>query len=124
MKTKYGKAIRAFYRLSDLPVNQQAQAIAPRDYQAEIFFGIYYPCGCCPEGFGELSMRWYRHGAGDRLTPRLEVYGEALRLLWKMRFVINATWRKSTSISPDEFCELLTKLGFRDLTETLLPSSN
>jgi hypothetical protein len=122
MKTKFGKGIRAFYRLSDLPVNKEAQAIAPQSFKAEIFFGIYFPSGGCPEGFGELSMRWYLHGSGDQLTPRLEVYGEALRLLWKMRSIINATWRVSSSISPDEFCALLLKMGFKDLTETLLPT--
>lgn len=122
MKTKYGKAIRAFYRLSSLPVNKQAQAIAPFAYESEVVFGIFYPCGCCPEGFGEIFIRWYKTSPDGQLTPRLEVYGEGLRLLWKLRSVINAIWRKSTVISPDELCALLTKLGFKDLTETLLPA--
>lgn len=123
MKTKYHKAVRAFYRISSSPASQQAPTIMTHLDQEEVFFGLYYPDGRVPEGVGELSMSWYRHNAEDASTPRLEVTCSALRLLWKLRSVINATWRRSSAITPDEFCELLTRLGFRDLTETLLPPS-
>lgn len=117
MNTKSGKAIRGFYQ-SGRPVYELPRTLEPLNYKKEVVFGFYHTCGCAPEGFGELSMRWYQYGEAGLLIPKLEVYGESLRLMWKMRNVINATWRKSPSISPEEFCELLLKMGFKDLTRT------
>lgn len=64
---------------------------------------------------GEIAMRWYE--LSGRATPKLELFNDSFRALSQMPDLISALAdADNVDFTPDEFCRLLVRLGFRDET--------
>lgn len=91
---------RAWYGPANLTVDR---------YVDEIWFGF-------DEQPGELMMRWYQLGAGAP-SPRLEVFNDSFRVLMACSDMLEVlAEHNGKDFTPDEFCRLLLRLGFRDET--------
>ncbi len=85
----------------------------------EVMFGFY-----CPDGgtSGEMGMRWHdlsrSYIPGDKcITPRLEVFSDAWHALAQFKDVIDAMAEvDDVDITPKQFCEILDRCGFVDVT--------
>lgn len=79
----------------------------------------YYDCA--PHGggtTGAMDMRWYNLGTGAGIAPRLEVFDDAWHALHTFQDVLAAlAERDGQNITPGGFVDLLTSLGFVDLTD-------
>lgn len=108
MKRRFYHLSRAWYK--DVLENQE--------YIDEVTFGLY-----CEQGgtTGEMAVRWYEL-ISNELSPRLECFSDAWYVLSQFKDIIDAMAefddRKTKAISPEEFCRLLIKCGFEDLTPT------
>lgn len=79
----------------------------------EIMFGMY-----CPEGGtgGEMAMRW--HVFGENSVPCLEAFDDSWHVLASFSDVTAELGKvDNQNISQKQFCELLNKLGFKDMTQ-------
>lgn len=103
---------RGFYHLSKAWYNKVA--LEKAKYKDEVLFGIY-----CDEGGtdGEMSVRWY--DLANKSTPKLECFDDAWLVLSQLKDVIDEMAKvDSQDINPEEFCRLLLRCGFEDLTPT------
>jgi hypothetical protein len=90
-----------------------SQAYYARDHAPQAMFGFYDDDGCTT---GEMAMRW--HKLGDRLVPRLEVYGDAWAALATFGDVLaELALVDGEDITEGEFVALLKRCGFKDRTE-------
>lgn len=108
------KAKRGFTQLSRMYYGKDL--LKREDYVDEILFGYYYPCGGTE---GEMVVKWiYLAGM---LVPRLEIFSDAWKTLFKMQDLLKKMAEiDGTDPSPEEFCKLLLSCGFEDLTKTSL----
>lgn len=106
---------RGFYHLSRAWYAETG--LKNRDYIDEVTFGIY-----CNQGGtkGEMSVKWVEFSSwGDKVTPRLDCFDDAWLVLSEFKDVIDEMAKvDSQNIKPEEFCQLLIKCGFEDLTPT------
>ena len=113
-KAKHEGMIRGFYHLSEAGY---ADANLTNRYDGlidEVTIGFYGPDG--DQGTsGEFAVKWKL--LGGKLTPQLCVYDEAWDALTHFSDLL-AEMAKLDKISPSpaEFCELLKRLGIKDLT--------
>lgn len=88
-----------------------------RDIDDEVMFGLYHTHE--PTTGGEMRMEWvWIDGWGP--VPRLSVFDEAFHLIRRFDDV----WDELSGMmefGPREFCEMLQKLGFADLTDRVGP---
>lgn len=90
-----------------------------RNITDQVMFGVYSRQGGTT---GEMAMRWHDLGGGT-VSPRLEVFDDAWHLL-AVSFldVVQALGSYACQdITPEQFCAILTSLGFEDWTETEAP---
>lgn len=79
----------------------------------EVTFGFYSRGGGTS---GEMSMRWVE--LNREQTPQLIVWNDAWHTLWEFRNVIKALAEVDDQhITPEQFCDILNRCGFKDLTE-------
>lgn len=94
--------------------------LVAREFTDEVCFGYFDPDDKSTSG--DLMMRWYDLGFATGSAPRLEVFDDAWHALRSFQDVLAAlAERDSQSITPAQFAELLTSLGFVDLTERESP---
>ena len=113
-KAKHDGMIRGFYHLSEA---WYADANLTNRYDGlieEVMIGFYGPDG--DQGTsGEFAVKWEH--LGGKLTPQLCVYDDAWDTLSHFSDLLAEMAKlDSESPSPLEFCELLTRLGIKDLT--------
>ena len=113
-KAKHDGMIRGFYHLSEA---WYADAILTNRYDGlidEVLIGFYGPDG--DQGTsGEFAVKWEH--LGGKLAPQLCVYDDAWEALSHFSDLLAEMAKlDSGSPSPTEFCELLTRLGIKDLT--------
>lgn len=83
----------------------------------EVTFGLFAPDGGTS---GEMQMTW--EILANRPTPRLMVWNDAWHTLYEFRDVLAELAKvDGQEISPAEFCALLDRCGFRDLTREADP---
>ena len=101
---------RGFYHLSEAwygSVNLQNS-----QYTDEVNFGFYSPDGGTS---GEMSVRWKE--LGGKNVPELQCFEDAWNTLASFTdLIIEMGKLDSQCIQPKEFCTLLSRLGFKDLT--------
>lgn len=92
------------------------------DYVDDVIFGLYDKQGGC---IGEMGMRWYALNGtsgkdfGSQPTARLECFEDAFAVLSKFKELIKELGLvDSKNIQPKEFCAMLKRLGFKDMTPT------
>ena len=90
--------------------------------EPEIMVGLYHPKGGTS---GEFAFRWHLVGV---MTPRLEVFSDAWRVLPQFNDVLEALaafrpvetkgswWTVRSPITEDDVRELLLRCGLADLT--------
>ena len=113
-KAKHEGMIRGFYHLSEA---WYADANLTNRYDGlieEVMIGFYGPDG--DQGTsGEFAVKWEH--LGGKLTPQLCVYDDAWDTLTHFSDLLAEMAKlDKMSPSPAEFCELLTRLGIKDLT--------
>lgn len=100
--------IRAYHRS-----NRAYYAKAFPNENLHIMFGMYHPEG---GSSGEMKMEWVPIGK-DIPTPQLMVFDDAFSALGLFTDVIQELAKvDSEDITDDQFCEILDRLGFKDLT--------
>lgn len=105
------KPRRGFYRYEPPDGRQRHEP------DHEVVFGIFPEDG---DGlYRELNMCWYPDTRGG-LMARLEVFYEAFDALSLFRDVQREIASRP-GLTPDDFCELLARLGFIDLTAQKCP---
>jgi hypothetical protein len=113
-KAKHDGMIRGFYHLAEA---WYADANLKNRYDGlidEVMIGFYGPDG--DQGTsGEFAVKWEH--LGGKLTPQLCVYDDAWEALTHFSDLL-AEMAKLDKMSPSpvEFCELLKRLGIKDLT--------
>jgi hypothetical protein len=86
-----------------------------RESTDEVSFGFYDSTDGGTTG--EMTMHWYDLGTAG-ITPRLEVFDDAWDALYWCPDVLAAlAERDNQDITPVQFCEMLNRLGFADLTK-------
>ena len=113
-KAKHEGMIRGFYHLSEA---RYADANLTNRYDGlidEVMIGFYGPDG--DQGTsGEFAVKWEH--LGGKLTPQLCVYDDAWDALTHFSDLLAEMAKlDKMSPSPAEFCELLKRLGMKDLT--------
>lgn len=109
MTTKHDGDYRGF---SHVGRAWYASQLATERHIDEVMFGLY-----CPDGgtSGEMAMRWYDLGRDK--APRLEAFDDAWSALAQFPDLIAALGEiDGRNITPEDFCRLLIRLGFRDDT--------
>lgn len=100
--------IRGYYR--------STKAYYAKKYPNEnlnVMFGMYHPEG---GSSGEMQMEWQE--LGRDLVPQLKVYDDSWSALGLFPDLIQElAQRDGQNITEDEFCSILDKLGFKDLTQ-------
>ena len=76
----------------------------------EVMFGMYHPQGGTS---GEMSMRW--KDLGGRCC-QMAVYGDAFATLAQFTDLLQALADKDQHMTEPEFCAILDKCGFEDIT--------
>jgi hypothetical protein len=103
---------RAFTHLSRAYYGKSCLKIS--EYADEVMFGYYGTDGGTT---GEMSMRW--HKLGTELVPRLGCFADAWHSLYTFQDVLKELSEvDDINITPDQFCAILLKCGFRDKTQT------
>lgn len=101
---------KGFYHLSEAwygSVNLQNSK-----YTDEVTFGFYYPDGGTS---GEMGVRWQE--LGGKNVPELQCFEDAWHTLASFTDLIAELGKlDDENITPKEFCVLLMRLGFKDLT--------
>lgn len=79
----------------------------------EIMFGLYAISGGTR---GEMSIKW--HELAGKSVPRLEVFDDGWKVLYTFADVLEAMANEDNrNITPKQFCDILMRCGFKDLTE-------
>lgn len=102
---------RGFYRY------EPPDGRRPHEPEHEVVFGIFPADG--DGAYRELSMCWRGDHAGGHIA-RLEVTYESFDALSLFRDV-QRELSFLPGLTPDDFCELLTRLGFLDMTAAKCP---
>ena len=113
-KSKHDGLIRGFYHLAEAWY-ADANLTNRRDGMIdEVMIGFYGPKG--DQGTsGEFSVKWEH--LGGKLTPQLCIYDDGWGALsYFSDLLAEMAKLDSESPSPLEFCELLKRLGIKDLT--------
>ena len=103
--------IRGFYHLSEAwygPANLSNSST----YVDEVNFGFF-----CPDGgtSGEICMKWQE--LGGKIAPRLECFDDGWSALASFTDLIAEMGElDDENPTPKEFCALLSRFGFKDLT--------
>lgn len=102
----HGEDYRTFIHLSRAWYGPSSLAMA--DYVDEVMLGFH-------EAGGEIAMRWYV--LSNTPTPRLELFNDSFRALAQMPDLVQALAEAdNVDFAPDEFCWMLSRMGFRDAT--------
>jgi hypothetical protein len=107
----YTQLSRAYYSDS---------ALQGRDYVEEIAFGMFneeYDGGySCRHGYCEVMMRWVQ--IGGKVVPKLEMFYDTFGNfhIFESLFAELSNW--TDDFEPEEFCKLLDRFGFKDVTKT------
>lgn len=90
----------------------------PKDSLDEINFGMY-----CEDGGteGEMSITWVN--LGGKGAAQLRSFDDSWNVLATFTDVI-AAMKDREGIQPEEFCHLLLRLGFKDMTQRKGPKAN
>jgi hypothetical protein len=100
--------IRGYYRGTKAYYAKNLQ-----DDNLNVMFGMYHPEG---GSSGEMKMEWV--DIGSKKTPQLQVFDDAWDALGLFLDLIQQlAQRDDQNITDDEFCLILDRLGFKDLTE-------
>lgn len=95
-----------------------ADAVLAPDHPGEVLFGLYHTDGSTD---GEMGMEWSM--PRDRYVPALHVYDDAWGVLFGFADVLEALAEVANQhIGPVQFCAVLDRLGFADLTERERPT--
>lgn len=125
--TKSNKPIRGYHHTSRAWYGRACTARAKPDYIDDVTFGLYFD----DEGGtrGEMTMKWTK--LGGKPTAQLRVFDDAWAVLAGFPDLIVALGKCDTgsgghrsggrAITPLEFCALLDKCGFKDLTAVKSP---
>lgn len=114
-QNKHEGMTRGFHWLSQAWYN--APSLIGREFTDEINFGYFDPASHSGGTTGEIMMRWYDLGSAG-IAPRLEAFDDAWHALFTFQDVLAAlAERDGKNITPKQFVELLTSLGFVDLTQ-------
>lgn len=77
-----------------------------------VMFGMYHPEG---GSSGEMKIEWV--DIGSKKTPQLQVFDDAWSALGLFPDLIKKLSKAdSQDINDDEFCAILDRLGFKDIT--------
>ncbi len=118
MMAKKNEPIRGFYHLSEAwygPANLQHCSSID-----EVNFGMYYPEGGTA---GEMSVRWKE--LGKKSVPQLQVFDDAWETLASFSDLLPMLAEvNDENITPVQFCEILKRAGFTDLTPRANPYSD
>ena len=107
-KRKYVHLSHAWYAPSCLP---------GREFADEVLLGLYDEEGGTA---GELAVRWY--ALGNRMATRLEIFDDAWGLMPQLQDLVDQLAKVGGStLSPKEFCRMLTFCGFEDATPKEAP---
>lgn len=119
-RNKHEGMARGFHWLSQ--AWYATTSLVGREFTDEICFG-YFDLNPNEGGTtGEMMMRWYDLGSGTGIAARLEVFDDAWHALFTFQDVLAAlAERDGKNITPAQFTELLTSLGFVDLTARQSP---
>jgi hypothetical protein len=114
IKAKHEGMVRGFYHLSEA---WYADANLTNRYDGlidEVMIGFYGPDG--DQGTsGEFAVKW--ENLCGKLAPQLCVYDDAWEALTHFSDLLAEMAKlDKMSPSPEEFCELLQRLGMKDLT--------
>jgi hypothetical protein len=105
-------ARRGFHHFAEGWYYRHRREYAPVD---DVCFGLY-----AAEGYGgceaEMVMEWVPVGDSRTPTARLHVFDESFSLLSEFADVLKALAGRR-KLRPKEFCELLKRCGFQDLTQ-------
>lgn len=114
MDEKRSGGTRGFYHLAESwyagHLQEEPKPGMPLD---DVMFGVYHPHGGT---YGEMRMEWVALDEFRTATPRLCVFGDAFKILPTFADV----WAElvtSPNPTPEQFCDLLKRLGFEDLTQ-------
>lgn len=103
--------MNAFYQYSRM----KYAAMLPREkFVDELMVGDY-----CEDGgtAGEFSIRWEE--LGGKLVPHVGMFDDSWDLFVKMRPLFDAlAEHHDNNLNPAEMVALLTKLGFKDRSDT------
>lgn len=100
--------IRAYHRTSKAWYKDSA-----RNEKLSVNFGMYDPEG---GSSGEMKMEWIELGR-DIPYPQLRVFDDAWSALGLFTDLIQELAKiDSENINDDQFCDILDRLGFKDLT--------
>jgi hypothetical protein len=99
--------IRGYYRSTKAYYAKNLQ-----DDNLNVMFGMYHPEG---GSSGEMKMEWV--DIGSKKTPQLQVFDDAWDALGLFPDLITElATLDSKDINDDEFCIVLDRLGFKDIT--------
>jgi hypothetical protein len=85
-----------------------------------VLFGFFSPDGGTS---GEMEMSWENIGRG--VAIKLKAWNDSWHALGEFKDVIDEMAKiDGEDITPDEFCKILMKCGFKDDTKTLKPESS
>jgi len=105
------KPERQFYHLSKCWYGKNNLKNA--NYIDEVCFGLYYPGD---GAVGELVMKWYE--LNGEIIPKLSMFDDSFDILRQLNDVVEFLAEvDGQKIRPDEFCEGLKELGFKDASE-------
>lgn len=111
--SKHNGMIRGFYHLSEAWYADANLKNRRDGLIDEVMIGFYGPDG--DQGTsGEFAVRWKM--IGGKLTPKLEVYNDAWEALTHFYDLLAEMASDPENPTPAEFCELLKRLGLKDLT--------
>lgn len=94
-----------------------------KEHQEEVTFGNYYKDGGCEF---ELAATWQQLGSSSGLVLQINVFEDAFKAFSKFSDVFEALAKIPTtrsSLNVKEFCSLLLKMGFEDMTSRVRPGS-
>ena len=112
------KPIRGYYHFSESYYYKACQRL---DSDDEITFGLYYENDGGTDG--EMTVLWQK--LGDEFVPELCVFNDAWKILHSFSDLLAEMAEvDDKNISPKEFCKLLDKCGFKDLTKRKSPYEN
>ena len=101
---------RGFYHLSEAWYG--SANLQNSQYLDEVSFGSFFPDGGTS---GEMIMRWEE--LGGKNVPQLQCFDDGWSTLSSFTDLIAELGKlDDDNITPKQFCELLTRLGFKDLT--------
>lgn len=115
MGTKHEGSAKGFHHLSRAwYADACMKAGRGKDVADEVTFGFYHPDGGTS---GEMTIFW--EYLGGKITPYLKVWNDAWHTLYQFCDVLKEMSDvDDDDISPEQFCAILLKCGFQDMTAT------